>query len=214
MQKAEGIKFSKVAVDHCIKQTFNRDTRTRGGIIGFSLKKGVVEKWIPIANARAALTNECRQLAGLKVATAVTNKDTRISKIKRDEKMVQNVCNVLQDIKSPSETSTELFKISSGAVADKAITADILGAKKTGKNAFEKFAEMRLVKGVVEFFDLITKNNLKSFGTMAKEVKAKLKNWEISVKADRSLLARFIAMAQSRSFNMRDVLSYSLGPLP
>ena len=86
MQKAEDIKFSKVAVDHCIEQTFNRDTNTRGGIVGFSLKKGVVEKWIPTAHARAALTNERRQLAGLKVETAITNKDSRISKIKRDEK--------------------------------------------------------------------------------------------------------------------------------
>ena len=73
------------------------------------------------------MTNECRQLAGLKVESAVTNRDTRISKIKKDEKMVQNVCDVLQDIKSPFETKTELF---SGAVGDKAVTADILGAKK------------------------------------------------------------------------------------
>ena len=86
MQKAEDIKFSKVAVDHCIEQTFNRDTNTRGGIVGFSLKKGVVEKWIPTAHARAALTNERHQLARLKVETAVTNKDSRISKIKRDQK--------------------------------------------------------------------------------------------------------------------------------
>ena len=86
MQKAEDIKFSKVAVDHCIEQTFNRDTNTRGGIVGFSLRKGVVEKWIPTAHARAALRNERRQLAGLKVETADTNKDSRISKIKRDEK--------------------------------------------------------------------------------------------------------------------------------
>ena len=124
--------------------------------------------------------------------------------------MIQNVCNVLQDIKSPSETSTELFTISGGVVADKAITADVLGAKQTGKDAFEKFAEMRLVIGVVEFFDLSTKHNLKSFGTMAKQMKAKLKSREISVKTDRSLFARLAVMAQSRSFNMRDVLSYSL----
>ena len=149
---------------------------------------------VPTAHATAALTNECRQLAGLKVESAVTNKDTQISKIKRDEKMVQNICNVLQDIKS--------------------VTADILTAKKTGKDAFEKFAEERLVKGVFKFFDLITKNNLRSFETMAKQVKAKLKNREISVRADRSLFARLIVMAQSRSFNMRDVLSYFLGPLP
>ena len=71
---------------------------------------------------------------------------------------------------------------------------------------------MRLVEGVVEFFDLITNNNLKSFETMTKQVKAKLKNREISVKADRSLFARFVVIAQGRSLNMRDVLSYSLGP--
>ena len=74
--------------------------------------------------------------------------------------------------------------------------------------------EERLVKSVVEFFDPITKNNLKSFGTMAKQVKVKLKNREISIKADRSLFARLIVMAQNRSFSMRGVLSYSLGPLP
>ena len=66
-------------------------TQRRGGIIGFSLKKGAVEKWILTARARAALTNECCQLAGLKDESAATHKDTRISKIKRDEKMVQDV---------------------------------------------------------------------------------------------------------------------------
>ena len=81
----------------------------------------------------------------------------------------------LQDIKNPFETSTELFNISSGVVADKAVTADILRAKKTGKDACEKLVEERLVKDVVEFFYPITKNNLKSFGTMAKQVKIKLK---------------------------------------
>ena len=129
--------------------------------------------------------------------------------------MVQDVCDFLQDIKSPFETSTKLFNISSGVVADKAVTADILGAKKTGKDACDKFVEERLVKGVVEFFDPITKNNLKSFGTMAKQVKIKLKNREMSIKADQSLFARLIVMAQNRRFNMRDVLSYySLEPLP
>ena len=128
--------------------------------------------------------------------------------------MVQNVCDFLQDINNPFETSTELFNIPSGVVADKAVTADILGAKKKGNDACEKFVEERVVKGVVEFFHPITKNNLKSFRTIVKQVKIKLKNRDSSIKADRSLFARLIVMAQNRSFNMRDVLSYSLGPLP
>ena len=66
----------------------------------------------------------------------------------------------------------------------------------------------------VEFFDPVTKYNLKSFGTIAKQVKVKLKNQEISVKANKSLFAKLIVMAQNRNFSMREVLSYSLGPLP
>ena len=31
--------FSRVAVDHTIEQTANRDTKTKGGTIGFSLRK-------------------------------------------------------------------------------------------------------------------------------------------------------------------------------
>ena len=86
VQKPEGRKFSKVAVDHCIEQTFNRHTKTRVGFIAFSHKKRTEEKWIPTAHARAALTNECCYLAGLKVESAVTNTDTQISKIKRERR--------------------------------------------------------------------------------------------------------------------------------
>ena len=65
--------------------------------------------------------------------------------------------------------------------------------------------EERLVKFVTEFFDPFTKNTLKSFGTMTRQVKVKLKNREISVKADRSLFTRLTVMAKNRSFNMQDV---------
>ena len=39
VQRAEGSKFRKVAVDHCIEQTFNRDTKTRGASLDSVLKK-------------------------------------------------------------------------------------------------------------------------------------------------------------------------------
>ena len=37
--------FSQVPVDQAIEQTINRDSKTKGGIIGFSLQKGAVQKW-------------------------------------------------------------------------------------------------------------------------------------------------------------------------
>ena len=38
-----GNAFSQVAVDQTIEQTINRDTKSKGGIIGFSLNKGAVQ---------------------------------------------------------------------------------------------------------------------------------------------------------------------------
>ena len=35
--------FSQVAVDQTIEQTINRDTKSKGGIVGFSLNKGAVQ---------------------------------------------------------------------------------------------------------------------------------------------------------------------------
>ena len=38
-----GNAFSQVAVDQTIEQAINRDTKSKGGIIGFSLNKGAVQ---------------------------------------------------------------------------------------------------------------------------------------------------------------------------
>ena len=45
VQRQENSGFSQIAVDHTIEQSVNRDTTTKRGIIGFSLKKGAVERW-------------------------------------------------------------------------------------------------------------------------------------------------------------------------
>ena len=44
------VPFSMVPVDQTIEQTLNRATKTRGGLIGFSLKPGAVQRWIVAAH--------------------------------------------------------------------------------------------------------------------------------------------------------------------
>ena len=53
VQRSNGNTFGQVAVDMTIEQTLNRKTKTRGGIVGFSLKPGVVERWFVTAHDRA-----------------------------------------------------------------------------------------------------------------------------------------------------------------
>ena len=54
--------FSRVAVDHTIEQTVNRDTKTKGGIIEFSLKKGAVQQRILTAHERAEIVGNMRSM--------------------------------------------------------------------------------------------------------------------------------------------------------
>ena len=55
VQRQENSGFSQIAVDHTIEQTVNRDTKTKGGNTGFSLKKGAVERWFLTAHERAKI---------------------------------------------------------------------------------------------------------------------------------------------------------------
>ena len=41
LQQCEGVPFSSVAADQGIEQTVNRDTKTAGGLKGFTLKRGM-----------------------------------------------------------------------------------------------------------------------------------------------------------------------------
>ena len=46
--------FSRLPVDRTIEQTLNRNSKMKGGIVGFSLNRGAVYQWILSAQSRAA----------------------------------------------------------------------------------------------------------------------------------------------------------------
>ena len=47
-------KFNQVWTDTSIEQTINRESKTKGGIIGFSQKEGAVDRWHLTAHERSA----------------------------------------------------------------------------------------------------------------------------------------------------------------
>ncbi|XP_046569800.1 uncharacterized protein LOC124278096 [Haliotis rubra] len=49
--------FSMTACDQVIEQTYNRDSKARGGLTGITLNKGAVRRWILSHPARAAIAN-------------------------------------------------------------------------------------------------------------------------------------------------------------
>ena len=65
VQRSKQHGFSRLPVDQTIEQTLNRSTKTKGGIVGFSLRKGAVQRWMLTAHSHAAFADKCREKASL-----------------------------------------------------------------------------------------------------------------------------------------------------
>ena len=203
--------FSICPVDQTIEQTLNRDTKTKGGIVGFSIYKSAVQRWILNAHERAAISGLCRKLAGLTNDSQFLSKELGAVRKKRDESDVTKLQNTVKSWCNPFESSDQLNSLSSGVVADPSVTNDLLSAKDVGAKAADDFISERLKSSSKGFYDPISKNGLKTFSVKSKVSKT---DRNAIIKADRHLFARLLVIAQSRQLNMRNVLQFELGPIP
>ena len=62
VQQSPGSTFAQVPVDQVIEQSFNYDTKVKGGIVGFSMKPGAVHHWLVTASGYAAIAQLLRQI--------------------------------------------------------------------------------------------------------------------------------------------------------
>ena len=97
VQRSQDVPFSQVAVDHTIEQTLNKDTKTKGGIIGFSLNKGAVQRWILTAHERAAILRNFKNMLQITEDLETTLKEAKGPRIERDEKGVIKVAEQVEN---------------------------------------------------------------------------------------------------------------------
>ena len=57
--------FSAVACDQTIEQTVNRDSKTKGGLVGFSMNRASVHRWLLSQSERAAIAQRCELMSGI-----------------------------------------------------------------------------------------------------------------------------------------------------
>ena len=57
VQRATSRGFSQMLVHQTIEQTLDRSTKTKGGIVGFSLRKGAVHWWMITAHSCASFVD-------------------------------------------------------------------------------------------------------------------------------------------------------------
>ena len=205
--------FSQMPVDQTIEQTLNRSTKTKGGIVGFSLKKNAVQRWLLTAHSRALFVDKCRVMTGKEEQNRL-HTETGKSRMKRDEEDVRKVMEVVSNWTNPFEPSEELASLSSGCVVTETIKSDLLAAKEKGTEALTTFVEDRLLSDSAGFFDPLPKLKLGTFRDAQKKTTVSKEGRAVILRADRNLFARLLVIGQSRQMDLRQLLVHALGPLP
>ena len=122
VQRTTSHGFSHLPVDQTIEQTLNRNTKTKDGIIGFSLKKGAVQRWMLTAHARASFVDRCREMASSHPQDERKgHKESGSFRKRKDEEDVQKVMEVISQWRNPFEPADDLVSMSSGSVASNAL---------------------------------------------------------------------------------------------
>ena len=206
--------FGRVETDKVIETTVNRDTKTPGGTTGFSTNQNAVNRWSINASYRAEIRNCFHNFLGTHSQSHVHN-DLKPSRIKRDEKDVQHLIEVLTETFIDPFSSNDLLCISNGVLATEEVRDDLLTAKTKGEEKMQTFINNRLLEeGKASMFDPIKKLNLGTFSKMAKIVKVPCKDKQIPLKATRSLFGQISIITQHRQFDLKEVFKYPLGPFP
>ena len=206
--------FAQMPCDQTIEQTANRDSKTKGGMTGFTTSKGTVNRWIWSHHARGAITRECEDMAS-KSDRSDTRTDLLESRKKCDRLAVLRIVETTNAMLNPFEyEGEELIHITSGVAASAQVQQDISTAHHRGEDQFLELCEKRVKTGQVGLFDSIKKLKLKTFSNMSKTVKSRVRGQEVILRADRNLLARLVVIGRFRKIDLQELLSYSLGPLP
>ena len=158
-QRSTVSSFSQVAIEQTIGQTINRDTKSKDGIIGFSLNIGAVQRWLLTSHERAAITQACRDMAGLHVTDGDESDDVvkemdkvRITADERDVKKVQTTLNSWFNPLTLIDDQ-EICHLASGLTSSIKIENDLLTAHKQGQEAMIAFFKKILLSSEVPFHD-------------------------------------------------------------
>ena len=118
--------FAQVWTDMALEQSINRDSKTKGGIVGISQKPGALRRWFVTSHERAAITRCLREMCGIGDSERVgTHKEARLGRVQRDEEDIQKLLSVFDSgmMSNPftlghdDESHTRLLNIATGVVA-------------------------------------------------------------------------------------------------
>ena len=86
--------FGRIPVDQTIEETVDKDTKTAGGIKGFSLKQAALDRYYLTAEHRTVCLKQIREMYDNK-PLGLKHHDLGPSRIRKDELAVQSLVDLM-----------------------------------------------------------------------------------------------------------------------
>ena len=198
--------------DQVIEQTVNREQKGPGGIIGISTSVGSVQRCVLSSHITATLSSDFKANLGLDTPRS-TPKDIGKSRKVFYESATSHCYETIKNWNNPFQKSNSILSLSPGIAAPEDVQNDLMKAEDVGKKQLENVISTRIESNIVNFYEPIRKNQLKSFDSSKKRV-LKVKGRSIAIKSDREIFARLLIIQGSRGVNLRDVLCFELSSVP
>lgn len=207
--------FNCVPTDQALEQSINREAKSRGGVIGFTLRKGALLRWL----LTRYVTGEYSQSFKAMCQTTKSNKGHEEVGVARRCKDQGDVSRIKQFIseqcQNPFDTDVvpnSLVNIATGQVATKEVERFLTEGPEKGKLMLEQFTKTRMVEKTASFWEPIQKTKLSTFSSMKKCLtNDKDRKMQIDTEV---LFRRLLAVSAYRDISMRYVLTYELAAVP
>ena len=196
-----------------IEQTINRDQKRAGGIINFCTMEDAMPRWVLTSHIAAKCKSKMELFLGLTEIHSIT-KDVSKEGMALDEECVVRSYELVKQWGSPFTENGELVHLSSGIEGNDEIRDDMVNAQKKEEEAMNAFIRDQIESNETDMHYSISKMKLKTFANQKAKLSYKISDKTLTLKADREIFARFLVIGEKREVNMKDVLTYSLGPIP
>ena len=199
----------------------NRDSKTKGGIVGVTGMEETRDRWALTAHMMAAATTAFKIMSGIS-ASSNFHKELGSQRMERYENDIQSIIKCIGtkmvnpfDISEYEGEKMPLINIATGTVAPSEVTESLLTAKEQGENAMGEFVKDRLISGKKDFWNPLKKINIKTFQSLNKPIKlSKSKQTLKAVNIDRQVYSRLLVVSKDREIDLQEVQSYELAPVP
>ena len=212
-----GNKFAGMPTDQVLEQTLNKDSKTAGGLIGFSNNDLARTKWFLTSHIRSQMLSTVKDMCDhgqLHSNTPHRHHEDRANLTQYEERCVRSVikCMTQFNINPLDGSQPKLINIATGISPSPAIALKILHAPELGLTHATQFITDRLLNKVKPFYDPVPKLQIPGFSTLSAKAGRTKKASKSS--GPKQSIARFMIMAANRDLDLKQILLYETGSIP